>query len=101
MQYQIFVQSESASKFVASVVGVPNCVVEGSSKEEAITKAKTALEKKLSRGELVTVEIDAGRTDAEHDPWLKHLGIFADDPTFDDFLEEVAVYRQQADAQEA
>lgn len=97
MQYQIFVQSESASKFVASVVGVPNCVVEGSSKEEAITKAKTALEKKLSRGELVTVEIDAGRTDAEHDPWLKHLGIFADDPTFDDFLEEVAVYRQQAD----
>jgi hypothetical protein len=30
----------------------------------------------------------------------KNLGLFADDPTFDDFLAEVAAYRQSIDAQQ-
>jgi Protein of unknown function (DUF2281) len=34
------------------------------------------------------------------DSVLKHFGVFADDPTFDDFLEEVAAYRQQMSNQE-
>ena len=34
------------------------------------------------------------------DPWLKHMGVFASDPTFDDFLTEVAAYRQQVSEDE-
>jgi predicted RNase H-like HicB family nuclease len=101
MQYQVFVQSLADKKFIASIVGIPNCMVEGDTKEEALLKVKHALEKQLENGELITIDIDSGRSTQEIDPWLKHMGIFADDPTFDDFQAEMAAYRQQVDALEA
>ncbi|WP_339384952.1 hypothetical protein [Iningainema tapete] len=61
---------------------------------------KLTSENQLANGELVTIEIDQERSPQETDPWIKHMGIFADDPTFDDFLAEVAAYRQLVDAQE-
>ncbi|GAA6620399.1 type II toxin-antitoxin system HicB family antitoxin [Scytonema sp. NUACC26] len=100
MQYQVFIESHPEKKFIASVVGIPNTTVEGSTKEEAIALAKASLETKLASGELVTIEVDQKREHQETDPWLKHMGIFASDPTFDDFLAEVASYRQQVDEKE-
>lgn len=99
MQYQVFVRSRPDRKFIASIVGIPDSTVEGSTKEEAIAKAKDALKQQLASGELVTINVDAESLMKEVDPWIEHIGIFADDPTFDDFLAEVAAYRQQVDAQ--
>jgi hypothetical protein len=100
MQYQVFVQNPSEQRFVASVVGLPSVMVEGETEEEVIAKVKTALESQLAMGKFVTIEISSQQFNTGTDPWLKHLGIFANDPTFEDFLEEVAAYRQQVDNQE-
>jgi len=100
MQYQVFVQSHPENKFIASIVGIPNSTVEGSTKEEAIALATAVLETQLASGELVTIEVGKQQSQPETDPWLKHMGIFASDPTFDDFLAEVAAYRQQVSEQE-
>lgn len=97
MQYQVFVESRSEHQFVASVVGVPNCVAEGVSREEAISNAKTVLTEKMNHGELVTIEIEPQEPNSKADTWLKHFGTFANDPTFEDFLEEVAAYRKTVD----
>lgn len=40
MQYQVFVQSHPENKFIASIIGIPNGMVEGSTKEEAIASTK-------------------------------------------------------------
>ncbi len=110
MQYQVFVQSHPENKFIASIVGIPNSTVEGNTKEEVIALAKATLETQLASGELVTIEIGKERylatshsasTQQETDPWLKNMGIFASDPTFDDFLAEVAAYRQQVSEEES
>jgi predicted RNase H-like HicB family nuclease len=101
MQYQVFVQSRPDKKFIASVVGIPNCMVEGDTREEAIALVKDVLEQQLENGEMITIDIDSERLKQKIDPWIKHIGIFADDPTFDDFQAEIAAYRQQIDAQEA
>ncbi|MEM6399370.1 MAG: type II toxin-antitoxin system HicB family antitoxin [Cyanobacteria bacterium P01_D01_bin.116] len=101
MQYQVFVQSHTENKFIASIVGIPNSTVEGGTKEEAIALAKAALEKQLASGELVTIEVGKEQSQQQTDPWLKHMGIFASDPTFDDFLTEVAAYRQQVSEEES
>lgn len=101
MQYQVFVQSHTENKFIASVIGIPNSTVEGNTKEEAITLAKAALEKQLASGELVTIEVGKEQSQQQTDPWLKHMGIFVSDPTFDDFLTEVAAYRQQVSEEES
>jgi predicted RNase H-like HicB family nuclease len=97
MQYQVLIQSQSEHQFVASVVGVPNCSAEGTSREEAVTKAESALKKKLADGELVTIEVETLSPREKPDPWLQHSGVFADDPTFEDFLQEVEAYRQAVD----
>jgi len=55
MQYQVFVQSHPEKKFIASIIGIPNTTVEGSTKEEVIALAKATLETQLASGELVTV----------------------------------------------
>ncbi|MBD3880942.1 hypothetical protein IFO70_04155 [Phormidium tenue FACHB-886] len=59
MQYQVFVQNPAEQHFVASIVGMPHLTVEGKSEEEAIAKAKTALEIQLAKGKFVTIEVDS------------------------------------------
>lgn len=100
MQYQVFVQSRSDSTFVASVIGVPNCTAEGSTREEAVANAKAVLEAQLKTGELVTIEVNSKNYPAETTVERKYAGIFADDPTFDDFIEKLAVIRKEANTVE-
>jgi hypothetical protein len=35
------------------------------------------------------------------DPWVKFAGMFKDDPLFDDFVEDMAAYRRELDAEVA
>jgi hypothetical protein len=51
-------------------------------------------------GKFIAIDINPNLPAPENDPWLKNLGLFADDLTFDDFLAEVAAYRQSIDAQQ-
>jgi predicted RNase H-like HicB family nuclease len=97
MQYQVFVQTDSPTKYRASILGIPDCTAEGNTKEEAIANARTVLEHQLTQGELVTIDLETVVT--QDDPWLKHMGLFADDPTFDDFTAEMAAYRQEIDTE--
>ncbi|AFY36201.1 type II toxin-antitoxin system HicB family antitoxin [Calothrix sp. PCC 7507] len=95
MQYQVFVQSPSQNNFVASVVGMPNLTVEGRTEEEAILKVKSALATQLARGKFVTIEMNLENQPATT-PQMKYAGIFANDPTFDDFMEKLAVIREES-----
>lgn len=103
MQYQVLVQKPSEQHFVASIVGLSNVVADGKTEEEAITNIKAALTSQLAAAKFVTIEIDSEsekkdeKAETNTNPWLKHFGIFADDPTFDEFLEEVAAYRKSVD----
>jgi predicted RNase H-like HicB family nuclease len=100
MQYQIFVQSRDEQRFVASVVGMSHVSVEGGTEAEAIAKVKMALEEQLATGKLVTIEIDSKRVSQDPHLILPHAGIFAQDPTFDDWMKHLAVIRQEANALE-
>jgi predicted RNase H-like HicB family nuclease len=99
MQYQLFIQNQSEHRFIASVVGMPMVQGEGVTEAEAIALAKSSLKSHLSTGKLVNIEVGISDETAikKNDPWLKNMGLFANDSTFDGFLEEVAAYRQQVD----
>ncbi|MEC4818880.1 MAG: type II toxin-antitoxin system HicB family antitoxin [Scytonema sp. PMC 1069.18] len=98
MQYQVFVQSQSEQHFVAYLVGMPNLIVEGKTEEEAISKVKSALEAQLVNGKFVTIEVNLDEQENETIPQMKYAGIFANDPTFDDFMEKLALIRQESNA---
>jgi len=101
MIYQIFVQSRPETGYIASVIGIPDCVAEGDTEEEAIAKVKEALNQWLSRGKIVTVEIDIGEAAQADNPWLRICGKYKDDPTWDDFQANIQEYRRELDAEEA
>lgn len=97
MQYQVFVLSQSEQLFVASVVGMPNLTAEGRTEEEAIANAKAALESQLATGKFVTIEVNPNEQ-PEAASQMRYAGIFADDPTFDDWMKKLAVIRKEANA---
>jgi hypothetical protein len=101
MQYQVFLQNQAEQRFIASVVGIPNLSVEGNTEAEAIAKVKTALAAQLARGKWVTIEMDAaiGETQNAVDQVLP-TEAFVNDPTFDDWMEKLAVIRQTANTME-
>ena len=99
MQYQVFVKNPTESRFMASVVGLPNVTADGLTEKEAIDKLKVILDDQFRNGKLVTIDINVPSESIEEksDPWLANMGIFQDDPTFDDFLVEVNNYRNEVD----
>jgi predicted RNase H-like HicB family nuclease len=98
MRYQVFLQSQAEQRFVASVVGIPNLSVEGTTEAEAIANVKAALASQLATGKWVTIEMDAIADSQESMPPIRPAGIFASDPTFDDWIEKLATIRQEANA---
>ncbi|MBI1761085.1 MAG: type II toxin-antitoxin system HicB family antitoxin [Acidobacteria bacterium] len=99
MSYQIFVQNQLHNGYQAMVIGLPDCVAEGVTEEEAVAKAKEALSQWLARGKLVTFEFDPDTQAAN--PWQKICGKYKDDPTWDDFQANIAAYRRQLNEEEA
>ena len=92
---------------MASVVGLPNVTADGVTEKEAICqrqhfvndKLKVILDAQFKNGKLVTININvpSDRIEEKSDPWLANMGLFQDDPTFDDFLVEVNNYRNEVD----
>jgi predicted RNase H-like HicB family nuclease len=101
MQYQVLVESKGQNIFMASVIGVPDCFAEGSTEAEAVSKAKAALRSRLAQGKVVTIEMEEPVKKLTGNPWLDSAGVFKDDPTYDEFLAEIAAYRREVDAEEA
>jgi hypothetical protein len=110
MQYQVFIQNPADRLFTASVVGLPNMQSNGTTEEEAIISLKGLLTDQFKSGKFVTISILEGAVNdvdapgdgakKETDPWLSNIGIFQNDPTFDDFLDEVTSYRREVDETE-
>jgi predicted RNase H-like HicB family nuclease len=113
MQYQIFVQNPAESHFTASVIGMPTCVAEGHTEAEALAKAEILLDEQLAHGKIVTVHKPsttqlAVNSSSDLLPQRKKgdfstlpgYGIFKDDPTFDDFVERMAEFRAEFDAEQ-
>jgi hypothetical protein len=58
-------------------------------------RLKNILDAQFKHGKLVTMDIDvpSDRSPQPSNTWIANMGIFQDDPTFDDFLTEVNTYR--------
>lgn len=111
MQYQVFVQNLAEQRFVALVMGMPTVSEYGASEEEAVSRAKAALKTQLARGKLITIELPQTATEelkaSQKPPTAPHFsslkmqqaGIFADDPSFDDWVEKLSQIRSEANAE--
>lgn len=96
MTYDVILRRKK-NKYVARVRDWPELVIEEDSRDAALLQIKDQLAEYLSQPpEVVQIELDSTLEHEDH-PWLKFAGMWADDPTWDDFIAEVEAYRQQID----
>ncbi|QVL50616.1 MAG: hypothetical protein KFB96_09465 [Thiocapsa sp.] len=83
--------SKRGGSYMAQVSSLPEIRVKEATREAALRGVERRLRAYLDRVELVRLDIGAS---SDGRSLLEHFGSFADDPTFDDFQEEIAAYRQ-------
>jgi len=99
MTYEVILR-KNLNKYIARVRDWPEVVIEEETREAAIAQIKQQLRAYLSQPpEVIQIELEPVAP-GEH-PWLQFAGIWADDPTWDDFVAEVAAYRQEMDKADA
>jgi len=95
MQYEVILR-KTQNKYIARVREWPEVVIEEETREAALSQIKQQLAAYLSqRPEVVPIELDPSAVPSH--PWLQFAGMWADDPTWDDFITEVVTYRQEVD----
>lgn len=100
-QYQVLVRNGSSDLFVASVLGMADCVGEGRTREEAIAKAKAALVERLAQGEIVTIDVESSEAVSATNAWREEAGRFREDPSFDEFVTAIQSERRDPDSDES
>lgn len=95
MKMDVFLTPTANNGYMAQVLTWPEMKLEATTREQALGLARTTIMQHLAQGEVVRVEIKPEELD---NPWLKFGGMWADDPTFDDFVAEMERYRRELDA---
>lgn len=94
MRFFILVRPDSNGQFTAQAAGIPELRATANSRELAIHNVEVALSQSLASGELVSVELP------EENSLLRWYGHSKDDPYFEEYLEEIRRFRQEADERE-
>jgi len=84
--------SKKGDHYLAQVSNLPGIRVKEASREAALKGVAQRLRDYFAQVELVRLDLDETQTDS---PSLEQFGSFSDDPTFDDWLEQIAAYRQE------
>ncbi len=86
MRYPVVIRAESAHRYVAQPLGIPEVKVVAATEAEAIAQVTEALGQWLAAAKLVHVTVPGERP---ANPWLDAFGRSATDPDFPEFLEEI------------
>ncbi|NJM46864.1 MAG: hypothetical protein HC860_12500 [Alkalinema sp. RU_4_3] len=88
----VWLREMAPGEFLVTVFGMTDCRGMGETKEGAIAMLREHLPARFP-GEVVELEVIESID--PHHPALEVAGIFADDPTFDEFVEILAENRRQ------
>ena len=89
MQCTVIVRPESATRFVACPVGLPQLESTAPTEAEAVEQVKQKLAAWLKDAKVIEVSVPTGN------PWLDTFGRSATDPQFDDYQAELQRYRAE------
>jgi hypothetical protein len=81
-------------QFTAHLLGAPDLSATAATLEDAVEQLRVLLQQQVNLDSLVAIEIP------RQNPLLKLAGAWKDDPSFDDFLEEIRKFREEEDCRE-
>ncbi len=94
MTYRILLRNTPTNGYTATALAWPECVVKAPTREEALAGIEAAIRELLNTSEIVEVEIPEM---SSTEPMTQHkgFGMFRNDPTFSEFVEEVQTYHDE------
>lgn len=96
MTFDVILLKQADDDYIARPVLWPDSAAQGTTEKEALERVRVLIRELSSRTQVVQVEVEVPEHEANN-PWLAKAGMFANDPTWDDFLKEMADYRRQLD----
>lgn len=98
MHLQILVENHHGNGYRATCLSLPGMVAEAPTRDEAISVLEDSVRKRLSQAELRDIDVSIPN---EPHPLLAVAGIMKDHPDLDAWIENMAEYRRQVDADPA
>jgi len=83
MNYPVIIRTESAHRYVAQPLGIPEVKVVAATEAEAVAQVTEALAQWLNAAKMVQVAVPG---EVRANPWLDTFGRSANDPDFAEFL---------------
>ncbi len=80
--------------FTAQVLGGTDLQATGATREEALEQLRRLLQEQVNLGSLLSIELP------QRNPLMDRFGWAKDDPTFDEYLEEIRKFREEMDRRE-
>jgi hypothetical protein len=87
----IQVRPEPSGQSTALVLGAPDLHATAATRDEAVEQLRALLQEQVNLGLLLAVDLP------RKNPLVEWAGSFRDDPTFDEYLEEIRKFREQTD----
>ncbi len=99
MNFDVILQKQPDKGYIARPVLWPDSFAHGTTEQEALKRVRALIQDLSGRTRLVRVNVDMPENEADN-PWLAKAGSFAEDPTWDDFIQSMADYRRNLDAEQ-
>ena len=96
MDCHILVEKQPTNGYVATVMGWPDCIGTGATKDEALTKVQAVMVNRLKQVEIVHFQVEEPNAALETDPWEQMIGRFVQDSQWEDFQSELRNIRAEA-----
>jgi hypothetical protein len=88
------IRQEPDGPFTAQLLGAPDLQATAATREEALEQLRTLLQEQVNLGSLLSIELP------RQNPLMRWAGHLKDDPTFEEYLEEIRRFREAMDRRE-
>lgn len=95
MQYTVVIQRLRNGGYSASVPALPTCRSRAATEKEVLAKIHTAISAQLQRTKIVQLEVKTNGK-AVPNPWNAIIGMFENDPIFDEVEREMKKTRKRS-----
>ncbi len=93
-KYDVLLEQANGNGYTARLLAWPDTLVQAPTREDALQQMRLLLLERLAKTEIVTLEIQS--TEIGHS-WVPFAGMWADDPSFEEFQAEIQRYRREVD----
>jgi hypothetical protein len=88
------IREEPEGQFTAELLGAPDIRATAATREQAIEQVRALLQEQVDLGSIAAIEIP------RRNSLMEFAGMWKDDPTFDNYLEEIRKFREEEDRRE-